>query len=407
MTRTVAPRSGSIHVLIAGGGVAALEAALALRTLGDGLFDVELVAPEHHFFYRPLAVAVPFDVGRVYRWELSDLARRASAEFTPAALESLDVQAHVAHMGDGRRIAYDVAILACGARSETAIAGAFTFRGPADTEGFRGLVDEVKKGAAQRLVFAVPSGVVWPLPLYELALMTAHELEEASVACDVTLVTSEPAPLALFGERASEAVAVALGARGITVRPRTYAGEVTGNSLSLTPAGEIEADRVVALPHLKGPILEGIPTDTHGFVPTDEHGRVRGAKDVYAAGDITTFPIKQGGLAAQQADAVAEAIAADFGVLGEPTAFRPVLRALLLTGGRPIFLRAELAGGSGETSTASDEPLWWPAGKIVGRHLAPFLAGLGVVDVPLTLSEDELLRIEIDAAAAHQLGWRH
>jgi sulfide:quinone oxidoreductase len=129
--------------------------------------------------------------------------------------------------------------------------------------------------------------------------------------------------------------------------------------------------------------------------------------DVFAAGDMTTFPIKQGGLAAQQADAVAEAIAADFGALGEPTAFRPVLRALLLTGGRPIFLQAQLAGGGGETSTASDEPLWWPAGKIVGRHLAPFLAGLGVVDVPLTLSEEELLRIEIDAAAAHQLGWRH
>ena len=407
MTRTAAPRSGGIHVLIAGGGVAALEAALALHELGDDLFDVELVAPEHHFFYRPLAVAVPFDVGRVYRWELADLTRRAGAQFTPAALESLDAQAHVADMGDGRRIAYDVAILACGARPETAIAGAFTFRGPADTEGFRSLVDEVKNGAARRLVFVVPSGAVWPLPLYELALMTAHELEESNVSCDVTLVTSEPAPLALFGERASEAVSAALGARGITVRPRTYAREYTGSSLSLTPAGEIEAERVVALPHLKGPILGGITTDQDRFVPTDEHGRVRGMTDVYAAGDMTTFPIKQGGLAAQQADAVAEAIAADFGVSAEPKAFRPVLRALLLTGGRPIFLQAELAGGGGETSTASDEPLWWPAGKIVGRHLAPFLAGLGVVDAPLTLSEDELLRIEIDAAAAHELPWRH
>src|ERR687897_3729923 len=106
MTRTAAPRSGGIHVLIAGGGVAALEAALALRELGEGLFDVELVAPEHHFFYRPLAVAVPFDVGRVYRWELADLARAASATFTPGAVESVDADAHTVLLGDGRQLHY-------------------------------------------------------------------------------------------------------------------------------------------------------------------------------------------------------------------------------------------------------------------------------------------------------------
>jgi sulfide:quinone oxidoreductase len=121
---------------------------------------------------------------------------------------------------------------------------------------------------------------------------------------------------------------------------------------------------------------------------------------------MTTFPIKQGGLAAQQADAAAEAVAAAFGVAADPAAFRPVLRALLLTGGRPLFLEAGLAGGGGETSKASDEALWWPAGKIVGRHLAPFLAGLGVVDARWTMREEELLRVEIAAAAAHQLSWR-
>jgi sulfide:quinone oxidoreductase len=406
MTRTATQRSGDVHVLIAGGGVAGVEAALALRALGDGLFDVEIVAPEHHFFYRPLAVAVPFDVGRVYRWELSDLARAAGAHFTPGALDALDTEAHVAYLGNGRRVEYDVAILTCGARSEPAIPGAFTFRGPADTESFRSLIDECKTGGARRLVFAVPSGIVWPLPLYELALMTAHELEEEAVPAEVTLVTSEPAPLALFGEHASEAVAAALAERRITVHARTYAAEVAGNALTCVPSGEIEADRVVALPRLKGPLLDGIPKDRDGFVPTDAHGRVRGTSDLYAAGDITTFPIKQGGLAAQQADAVAEAIAADAGVLPEAAPFRPVLRALLLTGSRPIFLRIELRGGRGETSSASDEPLWWPPGKIVGRHLAPFLAGRGLLEFPRKLSEEDVVRIEVDAADWHESLWR-
>ena len=64
----------------------------------------------------------------------------------------------------------------------------------------------------------------------------------------------------------------------------------------------------------------------------------------------------------------------------------------------------ELGGGHGETSTATDEPLWWPPGKIVGRYLAPFLAELGVLDISPEPAED-VLRVELDAAGAHMLGW--
>ena len=67
-----------------------------------------------------------------------------------------------------------------------------------------------------------------------------------------------------------------------------------------------------------------------------------GADAVLAAGDATTFPIKQGGLATQQADAAAATIAHALGATVEPTPFAPVLRGLLLTGGAPLYLRAEL-----------------------------------------------------------------
>ncbi len=65
----------------------------------------------------------------------------------------------------------------------------------------------------------------------------------------------------------------------------------------------------MALPRLRGPRIGGIPQTFDGFVPVDSFGMVSGTQDVYAAGDITTFPVKQGGIAAQQADAAAEAIA--------------------------------------------------------------------------------------------------
>jgi sulfide:quinone oxidoreductase len=155
-------------------------------------------------------------------------------------------------------------------------------------------------------------------------------------------------------------------------------------------AGELHVDRVITIPMLEGPSVRGLPQDRHGFIPVDGHGRVQGLDDVYAAGDVTAFPLKQGGLAAQQADAVAETIAAELGVAVTPSPFRPVLRGLLLTGGAPLYLRAEpqrlprqtsvaieatpLRRTTRDASAAAGQPLWWPPAKIAGRYLGPFLA---------------------------------
>jgi sulfide:quinone oxidoreductase len=103
--------------------------------------------------------------------------------------------------------------------------------------------------------------------------------------------------------------------------------------------------------------------------------------DVFAAGDATDFPVKQGGLAAQQADAAAEMIAAAAGASVVPRPFEPILRGLLLTGDTPRFLRASPVRGG--DSAVGHEALWWPPAKIVGRFLTPFLADrAGVVLQP-------------------------
>jgi NADPH-dependent 2,4-dienoyl-CoA reductase/sulfur reductase-like enzyme len=95
---------------------------------------------------------------------------------------------------------------------------------------------------------------------------------------------------------------------------------------------------------------------------------------VFAAGDATTFPVKQGGLAAQQADAAAETIAASVGIEIDPQPFRPILRGVLLTGGSPRYLRSQITGGTGDDSTISKDALWWPPNKLAGRYLAPYLS---------------------------------
>ena len=166
-----------------------------------------------------------------------------------------------------------------------------------------------------------------------------------------------------------------------------------GRKLLLAGGAELFVDRVITLPVLEGPRLPGLPHDPHGFIPVDKFGRVAGVEHVYAAGDVTTFPLKQGGLAAQQADAVAETIAAEAGAVTIPTPFRPVLRGLLLTGGAPLYLRAEpqrlhheatvaieapsTHRPSRDASAAAGQALWWPPAKIAGRYMAPYLGQPG------------------------------
>ena len=388
------------RVLIAGGGVAALEAALALRRLAEERVSIDLVAPEPRFWYRPLAVLEPFGTRRLHGIDLAEIAEECRALFIVDTVAAVDPDLRLARTAAGAELEYDLLLLATGTKPVAAVPGALTFRGAADTRAFSTLLSELEGGSVERVLFALPGGVAWPLPLYELALQTAAFLDERRIAgTRLTIVTGEDAPLGLFGAAASAAVGELLARRRIDVRTGTYPVAFADGVLALTPGGSVAADRVVALPRLLGIPLAGIPSDADGFVPTDPSGRVLGLDDVFAAGDLVAFPVKQGGLAAQQADAAAESIAARAGAPIEPRPFRPVLRGLLFTGGPPTFLRAEVDGGHGETSLAGPEALWWPPGKIVGRYLAPFLAErAGTILSPPSVAE--AMPVAVDLASA-------
>jgi sulfide:quinone oxidoreductase len=366
------------HVVVAGGGVAALEAALALRALAADLVAVELIAPETDFTYRPQAVAEPFRTGEVRRFPLESLVSASGARLRTAKVEGVDPEAKTVRLDADGLLEFDAFVLALGAIPREAIVGALTFRGPEDGQAMRALLDRVTSGAVQRVAFVVPAAASWPLPLYELALLTAEYVSEHGTrGVEIVLATPEERPLAIFGSEASGAIAELLEIRGIAVETGAAASAWSDGDLHIAGKASIAADAVVALPKLVGPGLAGLPHDGAGFVPTDTEGRVPGTTDVYAAGDVTQFRPKQGGLAAQQADAVAAAIARDLGASVEPMPFRPVLRGLLLTGLAPRYLRSDTASGASAVDT---EPLWWPPAKIVGHYLAPFLAthvGLG------------------------------
>jgi sulfide:quinone oxidoreductase len=392
------------QVLIAGAGVAGLEAALALQALAASEVSVELLSPESEFTYRPLAVTEPFRVGEVKRFPLRKLTEATGARLRSGSLAAVDPERKVVTLENGHERSYDILLLALGARPREAVAGALTFRGPQDGPALSALLERTTAGAIHRIAFAVPTGASWPLPLYELAILTAEYMSaHGARGVEIFLVTPEDRPLSLFGPVASEAVSELLASREIQVETSVAPVGFEEGVLGLAAERQIAVDAVVALPQLEGPRLPGVPQDEHGFVPTDEYGWVLGLTDVYAAGDLTQFALKQGGTATQQADAAASSIAADAGAAVKPEPFRPVLRGLLLTGFVPRFLRAEATGAH---SVVDTEPLWWPPAKIVGRYLTPFLAAkLGLAETVVGPLHEGAIPIEVELEPSGRPAW--
>jgi len=368
--------SGRFRVLVAGGGVAGLEALLALRDLAGERVELTLLSPEPDFVYRPMAVAEPFGRGRADRQALTDIASELEAELIRSALVEVDPGNRLAITSAGERLPYDALLVAIGAHSEPALRRVLTWTPETDAQLFGGLLRDLDEGYVKRVAFVVPPGVAWALPAYELAMMTAWQAwGMGHDDVEVTVYTPEDAPLGLFGTQATAALRDDLEEAGVQAETGVYVTEDPHDPsrLALLPGERtLEAERVVALPRAVGAGLPGLPADARGFVPTDLHGRVPDVNAVWAAGDAIAFPIKQGGLAAQQADAAAEAIAAAAGADVEPQPFHPVLRGMMLTGRGRAWMRHEPAGvGEG---TAVRRALWWPPTKIAGRYLSPYLA---------------------------------
>jgi sulfide:quinone oxidoreductase len=377
------------RVVIVGGGVAGLEALLALRDLAGDRAELTLVAPDPDFVYKPMVVQEPFGLGPAEQYALAPAADELGARFVQSAVRAVRPDEGAIELDDGSELGYDFLVVCAGGRFRPALEKAITF--PSGGEPLR--VEDLLDGA-ERIAFVVPPGVTWALPIYELALLTAKRLGEHREGIELTVFTPEEAPLAIFGPAASTAVGDLLAARAIAIEPSAFVHEAEGGQLIVTPGDrKVAADVLVALPAMDGPGISGLPADERGFIPIDEHARVPGVADVYAAGDGTTFPVKQGGLGTQQADAAAADIAHRLGAAIPVEPFHPVLRGKLLTGDESLHLRANVAGGGGEGEAALD-CLWWPPQKISGRYLAPWLAGGEVHPDP----EPPRHSVEVDVA---------
>ncbi len=391
------------RVVIAGGGVAGAEALLALDHLIQDRVRVELISESREMTYRPLAIAEPFGLGERQSLRLDVLAQEREADFREDVLTAVDPDRRIVTTQGGAELGYDALLLALGARATEQLRGALNYdASPVANAAYRTLLDQLEGGKVRRIAFAAPAGLSWVLPLYELALLTAHHArQQALEGVELVLATEEDRPLAMFGRRAGEALAALLKTAGIEFRGSRAPTAVEPEGLVLANGALVEADRVVALPRLSVAPIPGVPQGPFGFIGTDLHMRVEGLSRVYAAGDAIWFPIKQGGLAAQQADVAAESIASCADPALPKGQFRLVLRGTLLTGAAPLYLRSGVAGSDAE-SAAGAVPLWWPPAKIAAKYLAPYLTG-GEEEQP-TLEDVPALHGEdlAESAADHQ-----
>jgi sulfide:quinone oxidoreductase len=324
-----------MNTVIAGGGVAGLEALLALQALAGDRVSLTLIASDLDFSYRPLAVAEPFALGRAHRVPLREFTDEAGAELVEAAVVAVDDGAGQVRLDSGGTRSFDALLVAPGGQAVSGVEGATTWWPGGDPEVYGGLLRDIEEGYTKRLAMVVPPGAVWPLPVYELALMTAGEaraMGHDDVA--VTVVTPEHEPLSLFGEQASAAVADELHSAGIELKTGVV-GQVERGGLMLEPGGErVEAQRVFAVPRVLGPAIEGLPADDEGFIMADDTAAVEGCERTWAACDGVVSPVKFGGLATHQARRAAAAIAKRAGVDDAPDPGEPVLHGRLLVGGK-------------------------------------------------------------------------
>lgn len=364
----------AFNVVICGAGVAGVEGLLRLRRLAGDRVRVTVVSPQDEFVYRPLAVLEPFAAASVRRYPLAQIIADSNSAWIKDGLTGVDTVARTLQTEGGRELSYDALLLAVGAGESSPYDHATVFTDRDGGETFRIILDDLESGVVTSVAFVLSNWPVWPLPLYELALMTAERASKVSPGVRIAFVTPEGRPLKAFGQAAGDALIRLFVQAGIELHTGVLA-RVPADGLVTFGETRLEAQRIVTLPRVTGPALPGVAAGPGWFVPIDEQCVVQDSGGrVFGAGDATDFAVKHGGIGAQQADTAAAGIAHLAGVGERPPALAPVIRSTLLTGDRSLYLSAQIIDGLGWRSEVFEQPPWPADQKIVAQELGPYLA---------------------------------
>ena len=240
------PGGTALEVVIAGGGVAALETALALHELAGDRVRLMLLAPTAEFIYRPVAVLEPFVRIPPRRLALAKVAAELGATLEHDSVAAVECDRRLLHTAGQRELRYDALVVAVGARTSEVLPGVLAMDVSHMDESLHGLIEEIDSGSLRSLAFVAPRST-WPLPAYEVALLAQGHAREQSVHLDITIITAEQQPLAVFGESVSAGVAGLLADAGIQMMVGACVESSSGKLIVNPGERELRFDRVVAV----------------------------------------------------------------------------------------------------------------------------------------------------------------
>lgn len=273
------------RVLIVGGSVAGIKTATALRTKGFS-GAIQVVDRDGHAPYDKPPLSKEFLTGSA---PTTSVALLEPEEYEANGIELLlgheargiDTHRRTVTLGDGTAVAYDVAVIATGARASRLPLG------PPDLAYLRGLEDALvirSRLARSRSAVVVGGGVLG----CELASVArGHGLDVTIVECGPGLMIDA------LGRPAASLLASVHREHGVDVRLGTSVREIEGSfgngyRLALSDGTTLECDLVLVAvgdrPNVEW--LAGSPLEISGGILTEKSGVTTTVGNVFAVGDV-------------------------------------------------------------------------------------------------------------------------
>ncbi len=300
-----------LRIVILGGGTGGTIMANRLRRVwSPDEADIVVVDRDDAHLYQPGLLFVPFGLAHAddfYRPR--HLQLHQDITFQQAEIDRVETASDTVHLGDGRELAYDILIVATGARlvpGETeGLTGAGWFESafPFYTaEGASALAQALRRFDGGRLVVnVVDMPIKCPVAPLEFAFLADWYLGERGVRDRTELVYVTPLDGAFTKPVASQMLSGLLASKRIELVTEFNAGEVDGPNgvLRSYDDREVPYDLLVTVPlHAGAGYVDRSPGlgDDTGFVPTDPRTlQSKAAPNVFAIGDATNLPTSKAG----------------------------------------------------------------------------------------------------------------
>jgi sulfide:quinone oxidoreductase len=317
------------RILILGAGTAGTVMANRLarlyrREIAERRTTITVVDRDDQHVYQPGLLFVPFGI-----YQPDEIVRPRSHQlgegvtYASAGIDRVDADRDVVLLADGRRLPYDVLIIATGVRiapEETdGLTGEgwqtkiFDFYTLAGATALHGALENFTGGRV--VINPVDMPIKCPVAPLEFAFLTDWYFTKRGLRDRVTLTYVTPLDAAFTKPTAARSLAHLLEEKGIELVTEFATGRVDGAEGKLVSWDEREVgfDLLVTIPLHSGEEFvgrsEGLGDDL-GFVVTDPHTlQAKRKANIFALGDATNLPSsKAGSVAHFQAEVLTENI---------------------------------------------------------------------------------------------------